>query len=319
MKKLSGYVLVLETNSGVPNVLVTAFDSEQSIQEITANYNKKRFSLTALGKRIGSVLTDENGKFMLTAEDLEFEGNELRPDLLVVVFAPEDIKKIDEPFPAPPEERILYISTVARTDAGAEEAFLIRLLQAQLDKFDIMASASAIRSETDSNRLVSAIESAWSFQDNLRDKLRARLQDEHDKFDQLIKLGEENVKNLSAIPLHLRDNQLRDNNFLINGKSDLKTSLKSKQEDAINDGITRLAKTERTMRLSLTRKDLDDLELTVTGETVTGAVNSEKLAEKIRSLMNGVDLVRVRERDNPSHDELERKYLTEPTATTPIN
>lgn len=320
MKKLSGYVLVQETNSGVPNLVVTAFDSDKSLQEITANYyNKDKFSIAGLGKRIGSVLTDETGKFILTAEDLEFQGNESRPDLLLAVFAPEDIKKIDQPFPLPPEKRILYISTVARTDAGAEEAFVIRLLQTQLDKFDIAASASTKRSETDSNRLAAAIESTWQFQDNLREKLRPRLQDEHDKLDKITKLAEEKVKTLSAIPVHLRDNKLTNNNFLINGKAELADSLKAKQDDALLDGITRLAKTDRSMSLRLTKQDLKDLGLRVTGGNVTGTVRAEKLAAKVRSLMKGVDLLRFRDFNNPSPDELERKYLTEPHTNTPIS
>src|SRR5207249_3509965 len=101
-----------------------------------------------LGKRIGSVLTDQEGKFTLASEDLEFQGNESRPDLVILVFAPEDVQKLEEPYPLPPEKRVLYISSVPRVDAGAEEAFVIRLLQAQLDKFNI----SAQKSETDSNR-----------------------------------------------------------------------------------------------------------------------------------------------------------------------
>lgn len=34
MKQTSVYVLVKETNSGVPNLVVTAYDTENSIQEI---------------------------------------------------------------------------------------------------------------------------------------------------------------------------------------------------------------------------------------------------------------------------------------------
>ena len=59
MKQISGYVLVKETNSGIPNLIVTAYDSEKSIREIIGEQpNKEGFSLEDLGKRIGSVLTD---------------------------------------------------------------------------------------------------------------------------------------------------------------------------------------------------------------------------------------------------------------------
>src|SRR6266508_3896534 len=138
MKQISGYVLVKETNSGVPNLVVTAYDSKKPIQEIIAgDANRRNLTLKDLGKRIGSVLTDQDGKFILKSEDLEFPGNESRPDLLIIIFALEDIQKMNEPYPLPPEERVLYISTVPRADAGAEKAFVIRLLQAQLDHFHI--------------------------------------------------------------------------------------------------------------------------------------------------------------------------------------
>src|SRR5206468_12951748 len=120
MKQICGYVLVKETNSGVPNLVVTAYDCEKSIEEIIADHREKNgASLEKLGKRIGSVLTDQDGKFTLKSNELEFQGNESRPDLLIVILAPEDIQGIDDPFPLSQEKRVLYMSTVPRTDAGA--------------------------------------------------------------------------------------------------------------------------------------------------------------------------------------------------------
>src|SRR5437762_3434076 len=204
MKKLSGYVLVKETNSGVPNLVVTAYDSEKSPREVVRQYrNKTPFSVEGLAKRIGSVLTDQEGRFVLTSEDLEFQGNESRPDLLIAIFAPEDVQKLEEPYPLPPEERLLYFSTVPRVDAGAEEAFVIRLLQAQLDKFHISTHPSAMKGKTESNLLASAVESSWDFRDGLRERLKPRLQEEQEKSDHFKKIAQEKVKDLSAIPLHL--------------------------------------------------------------------------------------------------------------------
>ena len=90
------------------------------------------------------MLTNQDGKFVLTPEDLEFPGNEPRPDLVIVVFAPEDIHDGQFPYPRPPEDRILYMSIVARFDAGAQEAFVIRLLQSQLDRHQIDINASRL-------------------------------------------------------------------------------------------------------------------------------------------------------------------------------
>lgn len=195
MKKLCGYVLVKETNSGVANLVVTAYDSEKSIREIKTDYrNRNAFSVAALGKRIGSVLTDRAGRFILNSEYLEFQGNESRPDLLIVIFAPEDIQQLEEPYPASPEDRILYISAVPRLEAGAEEAFVIRLLQAQIDKFQISVGNSATENEANTNRLANAIESNWQLQDNLRDQLKPRLKAEQRKSDKFRKRAEEKSK-----------------------------------------------------------------------------------------------------------------------------
>ena len=163
MKQISGHVLVKETNLGIPDLIVAAYDSGRPIREsLRRGPDGKGLSLQDAGRRIGSVLTEPDGRFVLTSEDLEFQGNEQRPNLLIIVFAPEDVQGLDMPYPLPPEERILYISAVPRNDAGAEEAFTIRLLQAQLDHFDLKAGASSPDSSVDDHRLAAAIEGSWN-------------------------------------------------------------------------------------------------------------------------------------------------------------
>jgi hypothetical protein len=308
MKTISGYVLAKETNFGIPNLVVAAYDSDTTIQDIHEHGISPQL-VQQLGKRIGSVLTDRDGVFALTTEALDFPGNESRPDLLIIVFAPEDIQDIQHPYPLPPEKRILYISTVPRADAGAAEAFVIRLLQAQLDQFHISAGTAAKQSGTDSNRLAHSIESTWVFRDSLRQRLQGRLQEEQKKADKFTAMAKEKVKNLSAIPLHLRDNKLRNNKFLIKDKKNL-TGLKKLQDDVFTEGLKRLEKHNPTLRLTLSRNDLTELGLKEERGRVTGKVDPLKLAAKVRSVMKGVDLIRVRGFNNPSPDELETKYLT---------
>jgi hypothetical protein len=317
MKTISGYVLVQETNFGVPNLVVAAYDSDTTIQDI----HKRGISpelIQQLGKRIGSVLTDHAGLFALTTEALDFPGNESRPDLLVIVFAPEDVQSVQQPYPLPPEKRVLYISTVPRADAGAAEVFVIRLLQAQLDQFRILADTAAKQSGTDSNRLAQSIQSTWAFRDSLRGRLQPRLQEEQKKSDKFTTAAREKVKNLSAIPLHLRDNKLRSNNFLIKDKSGLK-DLKTIQDNVLSDGLKRLGHYKPTLHLYLTKGDLADLGLKEDRGKLAGKVDPRKLADKVRSLMKGVDLVRVRGFANPSPDALEQKYLTGLTANNTAN
>jgi len=315
MKQISGYVLVKETNSGVPNLVVTAYDTEKSIQEIMGvSPAGGALLLWNFGKRIGSVLTGQDGKFILKSEDLEFPGNEARPDLLLIIFAPEDIQNMNAPYPLPPEERVLYISTVPRADAGAEEAFVIRLLQAQLDHFYIAVTASANESTANINQFASAIEGTWDFRDNLRERLLPRLREEQKKSDGFQNIARDRVQNLSAIPMHLRNNELRNNMLLINGKQDLAENLQMKQDQAITNGLDKLQTRTPVMRLRLTKSDLKELGLKVKDGKIVGNVSSEKLVGKIGSLINGFDLIRKRGLDNPPPEALIEKYLIEKPA-----
>jgi hypothetical protein len=315
MKSISGYVLVKETGAGISNLVVAAYDAEKAFQGAgEPGLSAQLFQ--QLGKRIGSVLTDLEGRFVLASEELEFQGNESRPDLSLVIFAPEDVQGIEQPYPLPPENRVLYVSTIPRVDAGAEEAFVIRLLQEQLDRFRISAGSSATRGSSEGDRLANAIESGWQFQDSLRQRLQPRLQREQEKTLEFKKLAQEKVQTLSAIPLHLRGDGLRNNKFLIKDRRDLAASLGPTQAAAIADGLKRLEHTAPILRLALTRPDLTDLGLKEEGGQITGKVDSLKVAEKVRSLMKGVDLVRVRGLNNPSPEELERKYLAAGAKTT---
>jgi hypothetical protein len=322
MKQICGYVLVKETNSGVPNLVVTAYDCEKSIEAMIADRREKNgASLEKLGKRIGSVLTDQDGKFTLESNELEFQGNESRPDLLILILAPEDIQDPESPFPLLPEQRVLYVSTVPRTDAGAEEAFFIRLLQKQLDRFHISSATSARESVSSVGRLGNAIENTWDFRDSLRNRLKGRLQQEQDKSEKIRKHAQDKVKNLSAIPLHLRDSKMRNNRLLIIGKKQLAEKLVAAQDQSITDGVKHFK--ERVMHLTLTSDDLKDLGLEEKDGALIGEVSGKVLIAKVRVLTNGVDLVRRRGFDNPSPEVLEHKYLVDgaaaPVEITPDN
>lgn len=311
MKRIFGCVLVKGTNIGIPNLIVTAYDSETSIRDIVGGRSiKKDFSLRDIGERIGSVLTDQTGGFLIERDDLEFQGNESRPNLLMIVFAPEDVQDVKTPLPLPPEERILYISTGPREDAGAEEAFVIRLLQEQLDHFDI-TSAATRESNTDDHRLATSIEDAWNVGDRLRRRLQPRLVQEHKKSEEFLAQAQEKVGNLSAIPRYLRDDDLTNNSLLITGRQDLALNLKQKQGQAVAKGLERLQTRKRVMHLGLTETELEDLGLRLKDGKVIGDIDSGKLTERVRAKINGLDLVRKRGMDNPRPEVLIRKYLLE--------
>src|SRR5947207_2756444 len=111
MRQIVGYVLIKETNAGVPNLVVTAYDGDIAVEDLQ-KHRPTAVMMQKLGRRISSVLTGSDGRFVLTAEDLAFTGNEPRPDLAVVIYAPEDVQDPQHPYPAPPERRVLYMSVV---------------------------------------------------------------------------------------------------------------------------------------------------------------------------------------------------------------
>ena len=320
MKKIHGKILLKETGEGIANLVIAAFDSEMPWKEILSLRDLRKegkFDIGKLGKRIGSVLSDREGRFLLNQEDLQFEGVESRPDLILAVFAPEDILDIDDPFPRSAEDRLLYVSVAPRNDAGSEEAFIIRLLRAQLERYGIDVRTSSNQSQSESSSLANAIEKTWSLKDELKDKTKGRARWEMAKTDEIRDRAAKKVAGLSALPLHLRDgkeekNGMRNNSFLINGKKELPEKLNTLQMEVVDQGLKKMGNAKPTLRLRLNSTDLKELGLKVAKGKITGKVDPKILGAKVQSLMNGVDLIRVKGLNNPSPDELEKKYLKSP-------
>jgi len=118
MFRIFGTATVKETGEGVPNLVVAAYDTDE------AQLDLDRLRTTTVeggwGDRIGSVLTDTGGRFELSFDKADFQqgDQEARPDLLVMVYAPEDSQSATEPSPLTPRERLLHVSRVPRQDAG---------------------------------------------------------------------------------------------------------------------------------------------------------------------------------------------------------
>jgi len=307
MRKIHGRILVKETNAPIPNLVVAAFDSELRLPNIKDG-GKDNFRITAqfiqqLGKRIGSVITDKLGNFLLGHTDLQFEGVESRPDLILVVFAPEDTLDDLHPFPLPPEKRVLYISTVPRDDAGSEEAYMIRLRQKQLEKFQIAIGVISAENETDSLQLLNAIERSYALTDKMQEKLSPRIRFHLEKATELKKEVKEKFSNFSTLRSSLRDHPL----FISDKKS-----LPQVHKTVINDGLSRLKDYQGSLQLSLTTEQLKSIGLeTSDNGKIKGEVKSAALLELMKKLSTesgDLDLIRVREAGDKSAEELWNKY-----------
>lgn len=271
MRRIYGKVLVKESNVGVPDLVVAAYDSERELQEIIAGQmavppppvppitlqrppgDLPRYLtelppqsqpdvlvppsppaaqnstdpldlgissdfFKQLGKRIGSVLTDQNGSFTFDLDELHFQGNEERPDLVIVVFAPEDVHQMTRPYPWPPEKRILYMSTVPRKDSGAEETYIIRLIQDQLTFFSIPLTHT---SSTTPPQVDAAVQLAPIVQN---------------QYNLLFIEAKAKTQSLSAIPIHLRNTAY--DTYMVAPRTSFSTGvsdLAKKQTSAISD------------------------------------------------------------------------------------
>jgi hypothetical protein len=144
MNKVSGKVILKESGVGIPDLLVVIYDLDPNTksEEVLGNngliVGGSTSTLALLGQgfpgdRLGSVLTDQNGAFALAFEDDEFrirnEG-EKRPDLFIIVIAPEELG-IDT------DSRILFTSSAIRQNAGRTEQYVIQITSDQLTKAGI--------------------------------------------------------------------------------------------------------------------------------------------------------------------------------------
>ncbi len=318
MREIGGFVLVRETDAAIHRVVVAAFDAGGA-PEIMRKRAPTAEVMKALGRRIASVLTDSTGSFSFPPEDLEFPGNEPRPDLVLVVFAPEDVDNPAHPYPAPPEDRVLYMSVVPRIDAGAREAFLIRLSREVVAKHRIDAGET---------RVASAFEATWKTRDAIANGLKERHLAELGRKAAARRQAVKAAGNLHGVPVALRKNKL-----LVVGKAALSESVgegKDKstraevlQRDLMFEGLTQIKKRadgrSPKMQLHLGPKELETLGLSIEDGKVVGDLDREALWETVVKLNGGIDLTRKRGLANPSPAELERRYLKadqEPVETT---
>ncbi|MCB0566515.1 MAG: hypothetical protein KDD01_19265, partial [Phaeodactylibacter sp.] len=108
MNTITGKIALLNTGAGIANLLVVVYDvdpetkPEEVIAELASTSAKAKTrtksgnDLGFVGDRIGSVLTGQDGSFTLSYEDEAFQihdSREVRPDLFLMVFAPEQTNK----------------------------------------------------------------------------------------------------------------------------------------------------------------------------------------------------------------------------------
>lgn len=139
--QIKGLIKHQDTLKGIPDLLVIAFDLDATSLSLNQKSLGSECSHLDNYDRLGSVLTDVDGAFILnfTGQDFQVTGQELHPDILLVVQAPEISK--ENPFENSfissfsIGERILHISPPIRVKAGKVESYSIRITSAVYEKF----------------------------------------------------------------------------------------------------------------------------------------------------------------------------------------
>jgi hypothetical protein len=303
MSRISGLVLARESGSGVPNLVVAAYDAIDKGPNEGKKYSAAQLFAEA-GRPIASVLTDNSGRFQFPPRDFKFQGNELRPNVIIAVFAPEDVDP-QQPVPKPAMERILYISTSPRQNVGAEEAYVIRLSESHLKKLRIPFGWHSHGDIAGYSRLSDAVEHAWESRAQLKASMQQHFSREYVKTQEYKKIVVENVITLSAVPAHIRDK-----NYLIDDKSMLRELLPTLQARVMEDGLNKLNTVKPKLRLHLSKDQLNELGTKNNKGELTGEIPLAQLAATMRAFIGGVDLIRPSAVSSISVDELERRYIS---------
>ena len=294
---IQGKIVVKETEIGVPNLLVRAFDLDvwrATNQEIpsgsevtdsmdTKNDLLKQYNLHAvpfyennsnylisMSDSLGSVLTDANGKFELEYDTTDFniyEEKELRPELVLRIEKPIDISENILEF----QNNVMYVTLPIRLKAGRVESYFFRIPKAILDKFEITYQ------DSDADR-------AEAYKDSISEEIREEVR----------------KKNASGLELKFRTDTAFQNfqyskNGNTNRRNDLFLSpgelLLPKQERNIEACLGNLPQTDeksnRRLTLHLTEEQLRQFGLNAEDGHITGTVAANRILDYIRSFTTG--------------------------------
>ncbi|MBC8066763.1 MAG: hypothetical protein IAG13_00390 [Deltaproteobacteria bacterium] len=281
MKRIVGRVLVKETNVGIPHLVVAAFDADDV--PTPSGSERECGSAQRLGHRLGSVLTERDGSFALDMHECEPAGGSARPDLVLAVYAPEDALGLEQPSPLPSERRLLHLSRAPRTNAGSTEAYVIRLLLAQLDAFGIGALDRRDRGAELEIHASSMIRNL-ALRSRLRERIAPHLQVQAQRRDAVVAEAKKKVAKLSSVPASLRDHAL----FVPRG-----APVQDAQSAAITAGMKDVSAATTPFHLRLTPMQLRDLGVDAHATTAFD-VSPAALEQQMLTISGGTDLIRRR-------------------------
>lgn len=289
MHRVSGLVLVLETQAPVPNLQVVLYDLDprEPRPDLAAlntakapNQSAPPFWQQIPGERIGSVLTGPGGEFAIEFDPRDFAApdGEPRPDLLLLVLAPEDAVAETGGIPVPlsPQERILHCSYDVVVDAGRQEAYVVRLPKARLDGLRI-PYPSGVPVRTTRSDVTRQLSTTVSLRTGVRTALATQLREKAKPAIDLKKKADQAFTRftLSSVPDALR----KQPTYLNPGED-----LRSKQTQLVGQSLKSIPEADRSagvirkLRLALPRPKAEALGLK---EGPDGSVQGEVSIQRV--------------------------------------
>ena len=286
--RIVGRVVAKDTRAGLADLVVVLYDLDpgeaqrglQALDDVAA-YSGSAAGFWAQyfpGDRLGSVLTDRDGRFVLEYADVEFQiGNtEKRPDLTLIILAPDEaIGKTF--FGLHPLQRFLHLTLVPRLNAGRIESYVIAINSGLLDRHGLRGGALA-SSDKESYRTL--IDQRYQAQAAMRAATKEHIADRR-----LTAMERTLPTRRAAWRWMASPNLFMPGIKFVEPGADPAATV----EAARNEGIDALARYQPAtkIRMHLTPLDLAWLGLGGTGESV-------KVCDLLRRKGLGTELVRVR-------------------------
>ncbi|MGG6461310.1 hypothetical protein [Solilutibacter silvestris] len=149
--RVQGRVVVAESGSGIADLVVCIFDPGSSLSTLPTHANTTAF---AGNERLGSILTDAEGRFSLDFDEARFApagGKASRPDLMLCILGPDRPASAKQANGLDYEHRLLFRTSTAIANAADIESFVIQIDQAQLERAGIrlpQTSAAGLGADT---------------------------------------------------------------------------------------------------------------------------------------------------------------------------
>jgi len=307
--EFSGQVVIRETGSGIPNLVVRAYLIDAAADTRTKQ-GLTAAALLRFGTLVSSTITNVDGIFDFSAEDQERRETEVLSHIAIAICAPEVVLESSSRHIASQEHGVLSVTLFPRVEAGARIALPIRVAKEVVAPFLISADESQVRTGMDRN---------WAAHDTANNTLKARHVAELERGHEARTYAKKAVLNLHAVPMALRSHP-----FLVTNRAELGqpvdrkrkgrplTTLESQQEEAMVAGLINWRKKKRTRRSRLYLKydELKELGLAYQNGALSHSKTTlAKLNALTLKLNGGTDLVLKKTPDPGQLHALELKYL----------